>query len=257
MSNCTICLDPLLIDLQAAKCGHVFHGPCIRRWLSTKKQCPNCNKKLKKNQLMKLFLSLSRNSAMQSLQTEITTLNEQSTTLNRQNTALQMEKMQMQHEINANEATIEALTSKLHQQQLTTQSYIQKNIEMDEECDELKEKNHKLNQQIQSEQIKHNKNDSNTNINQNRKHHDLEIDLSLSSDEDDGHGLIANIESDCDEDDDVNTNNMLSDSLSPTPTPNRRRSKRKRRRVQYACHESDASDDTDLYTRPGKKRRTG
>eukprot|EP00483_Globobulimina_turgida_P011837 UN11859 len=135
MSNCTICLDPLLTDLQVAKCGHCFHSHCIIRWLNTKKQCPNCNKKLKKSQIFKLYLSPANGNTLQTLQTEITELLEQIKTL-------KTEKIQLQNENNE-------INSKLEQQQKTTQSYIQKNIEIDEECDELKEQICKLNQQIQ------------------------------------------------------------------------------------------------------------
>eukprot|EP01084_Bolivina_argentea_P168788 292622_1 len=206
MSNCTICLDALLTDLQVTRCGHCFHSHCITQWLNTKNKCPICNKKMKKTSLIKLFLSPSDCNGLTILQKEI---NE----LRKQINILEIEKLQLQTENNE-------LNRKFEQQQITTQSYIQKNIEMDEECDELKNKINKLNRKILQK-------DNNNNINNNRNNVSL-IDLSLSSDSDD--------------DDDINNGGNSGN--------------RKRTRLQYlVTSDNDINDINDSQTKKRRRRQ--
>ena len=54
---CTICLEPLIKDIQVTHCGHVFHRHCIYRWIDSKNCCPNCKQHVDASQLTHLFLS--------------------------------------------------------------------------------------------------------------------------------------------------------------------------------------------------------
>ena len=44
---CSICLTDFELDetcLQLPKCGHLFHGECVKTWLKINKVCPTCRK---------------------------------------------------------------------------------------------------------------------------------------------------------------------------------------------------------------------
>ncbi|XP_071125942.1 E3 ubiquitin-protein ligase RNF4-like isoform X2 [Mytilus edulis] len=42
-STCVICLEPKVeADISALRCAHTFHGPCIRKSLKNKQECPVC-----------------------------------------------------------------------------------------------------------------------------------------------------------------------------------------------------------------------
>ncbi|ETV66567.1 hypothetical protein H257_17001 [Aphanomyces astaci] len=57
--DCTICLDPLLHELHALPCGHVFHGRCIHAALRAKKQCPQCRRQVVAQAPIRLFFKAS------------------------------------------------------------------------------------------------------------------------------------------------------------------------------------------------------
>ncbi|OPL21105.1 LOW QUALITY PROTEIN: hypothetical protein AM593_02290, partial [Mytilus galloprovincialis] len=41
-STCVICLEPKVeADISALRCAHTFHGPCIRKSLKNKQECPD------------------------------------------------------------------------------------------------------------------------------------------------------------------------------------------------------------------------
>jgi len=56
--ECQICLTALETDLQASRCGHVFHSPCIFNWLEHKPICPRCKAPCKPGSLIKLFFEV-------------------------------------------------------------------------------------------------------------------------------------------------------------------------------------------------------
>eukprot|EP00484_Ammonia_sp_Unknown_P019852 CAMPEP_0197024332 /NCGR_PEP_ID=MMETSP1384-20130603/4898_1 /TAXON_ID=29189 /ORGANISM="Ammonia sp." /LENGTH=254 /DNA_ID=CAMNT_0042452697 /DNA_START=9 /DNA_END=770 /DNA_ORIENTATION=- len=190
MAQCTICLDPLLTDLLAAKCGHVFHDHCINQWIhSTKKSCPNCNKKLTKSSLFKLFLSsLSDDDSVKVLQREIEELHRKLSTY--------------EHKMTQLGETVRAIHEQLEHQQTISQSYIQKNIELDEQCDELREQIEekeqqiaKLTQNVQTSQHRQRHCNAHKQTNsRKRKRNAQQIDLSLSSDEDNDDNDLADIQ---------------------------------------------------------------
>ena len=39
---CSICLENLVNNTRALRCGHVFHNKCIGEYLSYSNMCPNC-----------------------------------------------------------------------------------------------------------------------------------------------------------------------------------------------------------------------
>ena len=40
--ECVVCLTNCTQDSQTLSCGHVFHRPCIDKWLQTQGTCPLC-----------------------------------------------------------------------------------------------------------------------------------------------------------------------------------------------------------------------
>ncbi|ETW07121.1 hypothetical protein H310_01757 [Aphanomyces invadans] len=61
--DCTICLEPLLKELYALPCGHVFHGRCIVAALRSKKQCPQCRRQISSQEPIRLFFKVPTNVA--------------------------------------------------------------------------------------------------------------------------------------------------------------------------------------------------
>jgi hypothetical protein len=45
-ATCTICFEDFAANEEVKKlsCCHMFHKPCIEKWLLQKGQCPNCKK---------------------------------------------------------------------------------------------------------------------------------------------------------------------------------------------------------------------
>lgn len=45
-AECVICMAPVdLLTLRArmlTPCNHVFHAPCLQRWMEVKMECPTC-----------------------------------------------------------------------------------------------------------------------------------------------------------------------------------------------------------------------
>lgn len=46
--NCAICIEDIVVGNKIIKlqCGHVFHSPCILKWVKDKNSCPYCRKKV-------------------------------------------------------------------------------------------------------------------------------------------------------------------------------------------------------------------
>eukprot|EP00698_Gefionella_okellyi_P015624 TRINITY_DN4421_c0_g1_i2.p1 TRINITY_DN4421_c0_g1~~TRINITY_DN4421_c0_g1_i2.p1 ORF type:complete len:294 (+),score=34.53 TRINITY_DN4421_c0_g1_i2:812-1693(+) len=49
--DCVICMSEVGVDsapedFMTAPCGHVFHTPCLQRWLTIKLECPTCRRTL-------------------------------------------------------------------------------------------------------------------------------------------------------------------------------------------------------------------
>lgn len=42
--SCAICMDEIEMDAKPLPCMHVFHRPCIDRWLRRERSCPVCRK---------------------------------------------------------------------------------------------------------------------------------------------------------------------------------------------------------------------
>ena len=42
LADCCICLSPMITDLEALPCAHVFHERCFRKALRSKQRCPLC-----------------------------------------------------------------------------------------------------------------------------------------------------------------------------------------------------------------------
>lgn len=43
--DCIICSEELKSELFITHCGHHYHNECIKKWLTTKKNCPMCRSK--------------------------------------------------------------------------------------------------------------------------------------------------------------------------------------------------------------------
>lgn len=41
-AECSICLEPLLKNVYALPCAHVYHEKCIREWMKKSHSCPIC-----------------------------------------------------------------------------------------------------------------------------------------------------------------------------------------------------------------------
>lgn len=47
--ECSICATKIRRDFFITTCEHSYHIPCINKWLSYKKTCPMCRRKLHYN----------------------------------------------------------------------------------------------------------------------------------------------------------------------------------------------------------------
>lgn len=47
-SACAICFEPVLSEITAISCGHVYHRACLEDWFKINKSCPLCKVKCKK-----------------------------------------------------------------------------------------------------------------------------------------------------------------------------------------------------------------
>lgn len=79
--ECGICID-LMTDkciLVHLKCGHVFHGQCINRWIQTKKECPLCRSDAWSegpSEPRRLYLHFTENPELETLRARETVINE-------------------------------------------------------------------------------------------------------------------------------------------------------------------------------------
>lgn len=59
--QCAVCLESSgasLANLCIIPCGHIFHGSCLRQWLSTRADCPYCGQHVKKQQASSVIMEL-------------------------------------------------------------------------------------------------------------------------------------------------------------------------------------------------------
>lgn len=47
---------------MSSLCGHVFHGPCIMKWLERSKNCPECRSEIHRSEIHKVFLNVNSKS---------------------------------------------------------------------------------------------------------------------------------------------------------------------------------------------------
>ena len=73
MSECSICLNSVRLTRQSKQleCGHLYHGCCIKEWLSFGNTCPNCRVILKKPGF-KVTINIENTSTQRSSIREIT-----------------------------------------------------------------------------------------------------------------------------------------------------------------------------------------
>lgn len=59
--ECTICLDeltpPSTLPIASAKCGHLFHKPCIADWVAHAGNCPQCRALCQATQLRDIYFN--------------------------------------------------------------------------------------------------------------------------------------------------------------------------------------------------------
>ena len=60
---CSICMESFgnSCEIATIPCGHVFHEACIKKWHSAQKQCSQCRKKCKSEEILRLFISETEN----------------------------------------------------------------------------------------------------------------------------------------------------------------------------------------------------
>ena len=58
-SCCAICLESF--EIATIPCGHVFHETCIKKWHSANKECSQCRKKCKSEEILRIFISETEN----------------------------------------------------------------------------------------------------------------------------------------------------------------------------------------------------
>lgn len=61
---CRICLDQVVTDIEATRCGHIYHGECINKWLKNSSMCPACRSNVHPTELIKLFPAVDKKDIM-------------------------------------------------------------------------------------------------------------------------------------------------------------------------------------------------
>ncbi|GMI54673.1 hypothetical protein ScalyP_jg4814 [Parmales sp. scaly parma] len=63
LQSCSICLEPFEEEERCTKmpCSHVFHGECLRSWLSRQNSCPVCRKEIKQKEVVGGELNQNQN----------------------------------------------------------------------------------------------------------------------------------------------------------------------------------------------------
>ncbi|XP_063678677.1 ELKS/Rab6-interacting/CAST family member 1-like isoform X2 [Bolinopsis microptera] len=52
---CSICKDNTVSDINSTRCGHIFHGDCVKRWLENSTICPVCRTNITGDELIKIY----------------------------------------------------------------------------------------------------------------------------------------------------------------------------------------------------------
>ena len=47
LHECCICISTITDDFSVTKCGHTFHGKCLKDWFKKTKICPSCRTNIK------------------------------------------------------------------------------------------------------------------------------------------------------------------------------------------------------------------
>uniref|UniRef100_A0A914EH56 RING-type domain-containing protein n=1 Tax=Acrobeloides nanus TaxID=290746 RepID=A0A914EH56_9BILA len=58
IGECSVCSEPLEVQLATLPCGHIFHYECVEKWINMSKNCPKCRKSYNSEELIKLFTEL-------------------------------------------------------------------------------------------------------------------------------------------------------------------------------------------------------
>jgi Ring finger domain len=67
MSDCAICLDPIVHDDDTRtnlRCGHAYHTACIRAWVAIAPSCPSCRAPVIATSTILKLLDLARDSRL-------------------------------------------------------------------------------------------------------------------------------------------------------------------------------------------------
>ncbi|XP_033228359.1 E3 ubiquitin-protein ligase TRAIP-like [Belonocnema kinseyi] len=64
---CVICRELLLPseDIFNTPCGHIFHFPCLTRWLERSKSCPQCREKVSAAKIHRIYFNFSNNEGIE------------------------------------------------------------------------------------------------------------------------------------------------------------------------------------------------
>ncbi|XP_051154281.1 E3 ubiquitin-protein ligase TRAIP-like [Leptopilina boulardi] len=64
--SCEICTELLLPteELFSTLCGHIFHFPCLTKWLERSKTCPHCREKVSQAKIHRLYFNFSNNDSI-------------------------------------------------------------------------------------------------------------------------------------------------------------------------------------------------
>ena len=58
LSSCVCCFELITKDMVCLKkCGHVFHGDCVREWIKSTSSCPTCRVKNRSSDILKLYVT--------------------------------------------------------------------------------------------------------------------------------------------------------------------------------------------------------